>query len=45
MELFFIQADDGKGITKSSVDIAIKKYHAKRGQLDVMEAEAKAKGN
>ena len=45
VELFFIQAGDGKGITKSSIDIAIKKYHAKRGQLDVMEAEAKAKGN
>jgi hypothetical protein len=45
VELFFIQADDGKGITKSSIDIAIKKYHAKRGQLDVLEAEAKAKGN
>ena len=43
VELFFIQAGDGKGITKSSIDIAIKKYHAKRGQLDVMEAEAKAK--
>jgi hypothetical protein len=42
-ELFFIQADDGKGITKSSIDIAIKKYHAKQGQLEVKEAEAKAK--
>ncbi len=42
-ELFFIQAEDGKGITKSSIDIAIKKYHAKQGQLEVKEAEAKAK--
>jgi hypothetical protein len=43
VELFFIQAEDGKGITKSSIDIAIKKYHAKQGQLEVKEAEAKAK--
>jgi hypothetical protein len=42
-ELFFIRAEDGKGITKSSIDIAIKKYHAKQGQLEVKEAEAKAK--
>jgi hypothetical protein len=43
VELFFIQAEDGKGITKSSIDIAIKKYHAKQGQLEVKAAEAKAK--
>jgi hypothetical protein len=43
VELFFIQAEDGKGITKSSIDIAIKKYHAKQGQLEVKEAEEKAK--
>jgi len=43
VELFFLQAENGKGITKSSVDIAIKKYHAKQGQLEVTEAEAKAK--
>ena len=43
VELFFLQAESGKGITKSSVDIAIKKYHAKQGQLEVKEAEAKAK--
>jgi hypothetical protein len=42
-ELFFIQAEDGKGITKSAIDIAIKKYHAKQGQLEVQEAEAKAR--
>jgi hypothetical protein len=42
-ELFFLQAESGKGITKSSVEIAIKKYHAKQGQLEVEEAEAKAK--
>jgi len=43
VELFFLQAENGKGITKSSIDIAIKKYHAKKGQLDVKEAEEKAK--
>ena len=43
VELFFIQAEDGKGITKQSIDIAIKKFHAKQGQLEVKEAEARAK--
>jgi hypothetical protein len=42
VELFFLQAEDGKGITKSAIDIAIKKYHAKQGQLEVKEAEARA---
>lgn len=41
VELFFDQAEDGKGITKSAIDIAIKKYNAKLGQLEVKEAEAK----
>jgi len=43
VELFFIQAEDGKGITKSAIDIGIKKYHAKQGQLEVKEAVDKAK--
>ena len=43
VELFFLQAESGRGITKSAVDIAIKKYHAKQGQLEVKEAEAEAK--
>jgi hypothetical protein len=30
-------------MVKGSIDIAIKKYHAKQGQLEVREAEAKAK--
>ena len=42
-ELFFIQAEDGNGINKSSIDIAIKQHHAKQGQLDVAEAKAKAR--
>lgn len=42
VELFFHQSEDGKGITPSAIDIAIKQYHVKRGQLDVLEAKAKA---
>jgi hypothetical protein len=41
VELFYVQAEDGKGITASSVDIAIKKYHAKQAQLEVLKAQAK----
>lgn len=40
-ELFFLQADKGGGITKSLIDVAIKKYHAKLSQLEVIEAEKK----
>jgi hypothetical protein len=42
VELFYSQAEDGKGITASTIDVAIKKYHAKQAQLDVMKAKAKA---
>jgi hypothetical protein len=42
VELFFLQSEDGKGITPSAIDIAIKQYHVKQGQLDVLEAKAKA---
>ncbi len=42
VELFFPQSEDGKGITSSAIDIAIKQYHVKQGQLDVFEAKAKA---
>ena len=41
VELFCIQAEDGKGVTVSSVDIAVKKYHAKQAQLEVVKAQAK----
>jgi hypothetical protein len=41
VELFYVQAEDGKGITTASVDIAIKKYHAKQAQLEVLKAQAK----
>jgi hypothetical protein len=43
-ELFFLQAEDGKGITPALVDVAIKKYHAKLAQLDVQEAQKKITG-
>jgi hypothetical protein len=40
-ELFFLQAEDGSGITPNKVDVAIKKYHAKQAQLEVKQAHAK----
>jgi hypothetical protein len=42
VELFFLQSEDGNGVTPSGIDIAIKQYHVKQGQLDVLEAKAKA---
>ena len=39
VELFYLQAEKGEGITKASVELAIKKFHAKQAQLEVMEAE------
>lgn len=41
-EVFFLQAEKGEGITSAVVDIAIKKYHAKEAQLEVIRAEQKA---
>lgn len=40
-ELFFVQAEDGSGITANKIDIAIKKYHAKQAQMEVKKAQAK----
>jgi hypothetical protein len=40
-ELFYLQAEKGGGFTKSMIDLAIKKYHAKRSNLEVLEAERK----
>jgi len=39
VELFHLQSEKGEGITKASVDLAIKKFHAKQAQLEVTEAE------
>lgn len=44
MELFFIQAEKGEGISSSLVDVAIKKFHAKEAQLEVIRAQQKAMG-
>jgi hypothetical protein len=41
VELFYLQAEGGKGITGNTIDVAIKKYHAKQAQLEVMKAEQK----
>lgn len=41
-ELFFAQAEKGGGISPNLVDIAIKKYHAKEAQLEVIRAQQKA---
>jgi hypothetical protein len=40
-ELFFLQAEDGEGITSKKIDLAIKKYHAKEALLEVQRAAAK----
>jgi hypothetical protein len=41
VELFFLQAEDGDGITTKSIEVAIKQYHAKQAQLDVIKAKEK----
>jgi hypothetical protein len=43
VELFYLQAEEGGGITPSAIDIAIKQYHVKQAQLEVIRAKAKAK--
>ena len=42
VELFYLQAETGSGVDKTMIDVAIKKYHAKRAILEVLEAQAKA---
>jgi hypothetical protein len=44
-ELFFLQAEKGDGITKSNIDVAIAKFHAKQAMLEVSKLEAKASAN
>jgi hypothetical protein len=41
VELFYLQAEKGDGISKSLIDLAIKKYHAKKATLEVQHAEEK----
>ncbi len=39
VELFYSQAEKGDGINPTMVDLAIKKYHAKQAQLEVIKVE------
>lgn len=41
VELFYLQAEKGDGITASLIDLAMKKYHAKQAILEVQTAEKK----
>lgn len=41
VELFYLQAEKGEGISSPLVDLAIKKYHAKQAVLEVQMAEKK----
>lgn len=45
VELFYLQAEKGDGITAPTIDLAIKKYHAKEATLEVIRAEKKGVGN
>jgi len=40
-ELFYLQAEKGDGINKGLVDVAIKTYHAKLANIEVLEAKKK----
>jgi hypothetical protein len=42
VELFFIQAEKGTGITPALIDLAIKQYHAKLAVLEVEAAKQKS---
>lgn len=39
VELFYYQAEKGCGITPAAIDVAIKQYHAKQAQLEVIKAK------
>ena len=41
-ELFFLQAENGEGITKSNINVAIAQFHAKGAALEVGKLKAKA---
>jgi hypothetical protein len=42
VELFYVQAEKGGGITSDMIDLAMKKYHAKQAAIDVQRTEGKA---
>ncbi|MDE2476344.1 MAG: hypothetical protein KGO48_14935 [Alphaproteobacteria bacterium] len=41
-ELFFLQSENGEGISKSNIDVAIAQFHAKVAALEVGKLKAKA---
>jgi hypothetical protein len=41
-ELFFLQAENGEGITKTNIEVAIAKYHAKVATLEVEKLKSKS---
>jgi hypothetical protein len=41
VELFYLQAEEGAGITRRAIELAIAKYHAKQAQLEVAKVEAR----
>lgn len=43
IELFYLQAENGKGINKSLINLALSKYFAKQANLEVIKAEQRIK--
>jgi hypothetical protein len=43
VELFYLQADSGEGVTPSAIDIAIQEYHIKLLRVEAEKTKAKAK--
>jgi hypothetical protein len=41
-ELFFLQSENGEGVSKSNIDVAIAQFHAKGAALEVGKLKAKA---
>jgi hypothetical protein len=41
VELFYLQAEEGAGITRRAIELAIAKYHAKQAQLEVVKVETR----
>lgn len=41
VEVFYLQAEKGSGITPNILDVAIKRYHKKQANIEVLEAEEK----
>ena len=41
VELFYIQAEKGDGISKRDIELAMAKYHAKQAQLEVAKVASR----